>query len=281
MQADTGPGKSGKSGRFWKIFQPRNLLRAGQENKDVEINFLSTHSLCAARSLFFLRSSLSTLLCVCALAVQTKQRRACLALIARYTSCVVYRERRARANRSHALTPTVDSIPCLCCTPFSLLPCFASSSSSYLFIGRSCSILSAFLLYTFNNSTATSLLRTFPLTRGFVCFRNEPTAHHQTPPQSEDDEADEAVRIVPRKCLMCLQPYDELGSVATESPDELKRIVDNIYKIAKIQVSMVTSKQPMVTRNFVRLFLTSTLVWVFDKYLSLGSSTISWKSLNC
>lgn len=53
---------------------------------------------------------------------------------------------------------------------------------------------------------------------------------------------------------MCLQPYDELGSVATESPDELKRIVDNIYKIAKIQVSMVTSKQPMVARNFVRIF---------------------------
>uniref|UniRef100_A0A1Q3EX50 C2H2-type domain-containing protein n=1 Tax=Culex tarsalis TaxID=7177 RepID=A0A1Q3EX50_CULTA len=73
--------------------------------------------------------------------------------------------------------------------------------------------------------------------------RTDTTLHHQNQTsQSEDDEADEAVRIVPRKCLMCLQPYDELGSVATESPDELKRIVDNIYKIAKIQVTPTGGK---------------------------------------
>lgn len=163
MQADTGPGKSGKSAHFWKIFQPRNLLRAGQENKDVEINFLSTHSLCAARSLFFLPSSLSTLLC--ALAVQTKQRRACLALIARYTSCVVYRERRARANRSHPLTRVADSIPCLCCTPFSLLPCFPlPSPPSHLFIVRSCSILIVSLylhIQQFHRLKSITPLRTF------------------------------------------------------------------------------------------------------------------------
>lgn len=41
---------------------------------------------------------------------------------------------------------------------------------------------------------------------------------------------------------MCLQPFDELGSVATESPEELRRIVDNIFKIAKIQVTPTGGK---------------------------------------
>ncbi|XP_055591203.1 zinc finger protein 91-like [Uranotaenia lowii] len=39
-----------------------------------------------------------------------------------------------------------------------------------------------------------------------------------------------------RKCIMCLQPFEELGSIETESSEELKRIVENVYKIAKIEV---------------------------------------------
>ena len=35
---------------------------------------------------------------------------------------------------------------------------------------------------------------------------------------------------------MCLLPFDELGSIETESPEELKRIVENVYKIARIEV---------------------------------------------
>ncbi|XP_053676112.1 zinc finger protein 649-like [Anopheles nili] len=46
----------------------------------------------------------------------------------------------------------------------------------------------------------------------------------------------------PRKCLMCLLPFDELGSIGTESAEELKRIVDNIYKIAKIEIKPVSGK---------------------------------------
>lgn len=38
---------------------------------------------------------------------------------------------------------------------------------------------------------------------------------------------------------MCLLPFDELGSIETASPEELKRIVENAYKIAKIEVSTV------------------------------------------
>ncbi|XP_052873318.1 zinc finger protein 319-like [Anopheles cruzii] len=45
-----------------------------------------------------------------------------------------------------------------------------------------------------------------------------------------------------RKCLMCLLPFDELGSIGSESPEELKRIVDNIYKIAKIEVKPADGK---------------------------------------
>uniref|UniRef100_A0A182MF77 C2H2-type domain-containing protein n=1 Tax=Anopheles culicifacies TaxID=139723 RepID=A0A182MF77_9DIPT len=45
-----------------------------------------------------------------------------------------------------------------------------------------------------------------------------------------------------RKCLMCLLPFEELSSIGTESAEELKRIVDNIYKIAKIEVKPVGGK---------------------------------------
>ncbi|XP_058118455.1 zinc finger protein 599-like [Anopheles ziemanni] len=46
----------------------------------------------------------------------------------------------------------------------------------------------------------------------------------------------------PGTCLMCLQSFDELGSIGSESPEELKRIVDNIFKIAKIEVKAVNGK---------------------------------------
>uniref|UniRef100_A0A182RKZ6 C2H2-type domain-containing protein n=1 Tax=Anopheles funestus TaxID=62324 RepID=A0A182RKZ6_ANOFN len=45
-----------------------------------------------------------------------------------------------------------------------------------------------------------------------------------------------------RKCLMCLLPFEELSSIGPESAEELKRIVDNIYKIAKIEVKPVDGK---------------------------------------
>ncbi|XP_055629467.1 zinc finger protein 805-like isoform X2 [Toxorhynchites rutilus septentrionalis] len=41
---------------------------------------------------------------------------------------------------------------------------------------------------------------------------------------------------------MCLLPSDELGSIETESPEELKRIVENIYKIAKIEITPAGGK---------------------------------------
>ncbi|XP_058834551.1 zinc finger protein 226-like [Topomyia yanbarensis] len=44
------------------------------------------------------------------------------------------------------------------------------------------------------------------------------------------------------KCLMCLLPFDELGSIETESPEELKRIVENAYKIAKIELCPIGGK---------------------------------------
>ncbi|XP_053688286.1 zinc finger E-box-binding homeobox 2-like [Sabethes cyaneus] len=45
-----------------------------------------------------------------------------------------------------------------------------------------------------------------------------------------------------RKCLMCLQSYEELGAIETESSEELKRIVDNMFKIAKIEISPTGGK---------------------------------------
>ncbi|XP_050079609.1 zinc finger protein 599-like [Anopheles maculipalpis] len=45
-----------------------------------------------------------------------------------------------------------------------------------------------------------------------------------------------------RTCLMCLLPFEELSSIGTDSVEELKRIVDNIYKIAKIEVKPVNGK---------------------------------------
>uniref|UniRef100_A0A182YA50 C2H2-type domain-containing protein n=1 Tax=Anopheles stephensi TaxID=30069 RepID=A0A182YA50_ANOST len=45
-----------------------------------------------------------------------------------------------------------------------------------------------------------------------------------------------------RTCLMCLLPFEELSSIGTDSAEELKRIVDNIYKIAKIEVKPVNGK---------------------------------------
>ncbi|XP_058463812.1 RB-associated KRAB zinc finger protein-like [Malaya genurostris] len=45
-----------------------------------------------------------------------------------------------------------------------------------------------------------------------------------------------AMESAGRRCLMCLLPFEELGSIETESPEELKRIVENAYKIAKIEI---------------------------------------------
>lgn len=61
------------------------------------------------------------------------------------------------------------------------------------------------------------------------------------PAKDEGDgtaDEDKPLGLVLRKCIMCLLPFDELGSIETESPEELKRIVDNVYKIAKIEVSL-------------------------------------------
>lgn len=41
---------------------------------------------------------------------------------------------------------------------------------------------------------------------------------------------------------MCLLPFDELGSIETASPEELKRIVENAYKIAKIEITPSSGK---------------------------------------
>uniref|UniRef100_A0A182SV37 C2H2-type domain-containing protein n=1 Tax=Anopheles maculatus TaxID=74869 RepID=A0A182SV37_9DIPT len=45
-----------------------------------------------------------------------------------------------------------------------------------------------------------------------------------------------------RTCLMCLLPFEELSSIGTDSAEELKRIVDNIFKIAKIEVKPIDGK---------------------------------------
>lgn len=57
----------------------------------------------------------------------------------------------------------------------------------------------------------------------------------QTPMQ-ENPAGTNGTKEPQRKCLMCLLPFDELSSIGTASAEELKRIVDNIYKIAKIEV---------------------------------------------
>ncbi|XP_055526854.1 zinc finger E-box-binding homeobox 1-like [Wyeomyia smithii] len=71
---------------------------------------------------------------------------------------------------------------------------------------------------------------------------------HQTSHESHVKKApkngteDVETETAGRKCLMCLQPYEELGSIETESPEELKRIVDNVFKIAKIEISPTGGK---------------------------------------
>ncbi|KXJ74830.1 hypothetical protein RP20_CCG012890 [Aedes albopictus] len=65
------------------------------------------------------------------------------------------------------------------------------------------------------------------------------------PAKDEGDgtaDEDKPLGLVLRKCIMCLLPFDELGSIETESPEELKRIVDNVYKIAKIEVTPSNGK---------------------------------------
>uniref|UniRef100_A0A182P8F6 C2H2-type domain-containing protein n=1 Tax=Anopheles epiroticus TaxID=199890 RepID=A0A182P8F6_9DIPT len=66
------------------------------------------------------------------------------------------------------------------------------------------------------------------------------------PPCSQPSEAyptdTNGIKEPQRKCLMCLLPSDELSSIGPESAEELKRIVDNIYKIAKIEVKPVDGK---------------------------------------
>lgn len=57
------------------------------------------------------------------------------------------------------------------------------------------------------------------------------------------DGAEKSLGSVRRKCIMCLLPFDELGSIETASPEELKRIVENAYKIAKIEVSTEGKKK--------------------------------------
>ncbi|XP_001688579.2 zinc finger protein 599 [Anopheles gambiae] len=63
----------------------------------------------------------------------------------------------------------------------------------------------------------------------------------QTPMQ-ENPAGTNGTKEPQRKCLMCLLPFDELSSIGTASAEELKRIVDNIYKIAKIEVKPVDGK---------------------------------------
>lgn len=72
---------------------------------------------------------------------------------------------------------------------------------------------------------------------------NSRTISH--PLRNGDDGAtdeDKPLGLVRRKCIMCLLPFDELGSIETESPEELKRIVDNVYKIAKIEITPSNGK---------------------------------------
>uniref|UniRef100_A0A182JBY7 C2H2-type domain-containing protein n=2 Tax=Anopheles atroparvus TaxID=41427 RepID=A0A182JBY7_ANOAO len=70
-------------------------------------------------------------------------------------------------------------------------------------------------------------------------------ANQTSIPQTAANESTvtkEQTKECPGTCLMCLLPFDELGSIGSESPEELKRIVDNIYKIAKIEVKPVNGK---------------------------------------
>uniref|UniRef100_A0A182MYF2 C2H2-type domain-containing protein n=1 Tax=Anopheles dirus TaxID=7168 RepID=A0A182MYF2_9DIPT len=68
------------------------------------------------------------------------------------------------------------------------------------------------------------------------------SSHPQTAPDESSCGTANGTKKLLRTCLMCLQPAEELGSIGSDSAEELKRIVDNIFKIAKVEIKPVDGK---------------------------------------
>ncbi|XP_035786690.1 B-cell CLL/lymphoma 6 member B protein-like [Anopheles albimanus] len=87
-----------------------------------------------------------------------------------------------------------------------------------------------------------------PTERSAISGDHQATAHQSTANENGGDAGlgsalcDRRDELPARCCLMCLLPCDELGSIGSESPEELARIVDNIFKIAKIEVKPQNGK---------------------------------------